>query len=135
MRHLHEYHYLLQNMNVSSYVLVENIWEVLNWLSAQVENWHTLNFRHVTHVLIRRNPMKLWGLFFSKQKLKEGTPFFGAHFFWDTNLARYRQKLKNSITLTYLKIITNWTKCFEIDAKFYDEKMSQNDMGLFKPKF
>ena len=26
-------------------------------------NLHTLNFRHVVHVLIRRNPMSLWGLF------------------------------------------------------------------------
>ena len=34
----------------------------LNKLSALGENSHTLNFRHVAHVFIRRNPMLLWGL-------------------------------------------------------------------------
>ena len=34
----------------------------LNKLSALGENSHTLNFRHVAHVLIRRNPTFLWGL-------------------------------------------------------------------------
>ena len=33
-----------------------------NKLSALSENLHTLNFRHVTHVVIRRNPMKFWEL-------------------------------------------------------------------------
>ena len=43
-------------------MLVENIWIDLNKLSALGENSHTLNFRHVTHVLIRRNSVMLWGL-------------------------------------------------------------------------
>ena len=43
-------------------MLVENIWIDLNKLSALAENSHTLNFRHVTHVLIRRNSVMLWGL-------------------------------------------------------------------------
>ena len=34
----------------------------LNKLSALGENSHTLNFRHVAHVFIRRNPMLLGGL-------------------------------------------------------------------------
>ena len=33
-----------------------------NKLSALGENSHTLNFRHVAHVFIIRNPMLLWGL-------------------------------------------------------------------------
>ena len=45
--------------NVSSYVLVEYIGKDLNKLSALGENSHTLNFRHVAHVFIRRNPMLL----------------------------------------------------------------------------
>ena len=34
-------------------------WEDLNKLSALGENSHTLNFPHVAHVFIRRNPMLL----------------------------------------------------------------------------
>ena len=43
-------------------MLVENIWIDFNKLSALGENSHTLNFRHITHVLIRRNSVMLWGL-------------------------------------------------------------------------
>ena len=49
----------VHHSNVSSYVLVENIGKDLNKLSALGENPHTLNFRHVAHVFIRRNPMLL----------------------------------------------------------------------------
>ena len=51
--------YIIIYSNVSSYVLVENIGKDLNKLSALGENSHTLNFRHVAPVFIRRNPMLL----------------------------------------------------------------------------
>ena len=56
MKMIHE---LLKNKDINAVCF---FWIILNKFSTLGDNSHTLNFWLVAHVLIRRNPMMLWGL-------------------------------------------------------------------------